>query len=641
MNLLSADHISKSYGIKPLFKQITLHIEAGDRIGLIGINGTGKSTLLKILAGIELPDEGEIRYMNGITIEYAAQNPRYDPEATILEQLFQGNAPEMVLLRKYQEVLKQCMAHPEDMKLQTKLAQLATELDALNGWAVEAEAKRILSKLGMDHFDARMGTLSGGQRKRTMLAASLLKPCDLLILDEPTNHLDTDAITWLEDYLAARKQSLIMITHDRYFLDRVVDRIIELDQASLYSYSGNYSYFLKKKAERLERLQAAERKRQNILRRELEWIQRGAKARTTKQKARIDRFEELQQNKLEMQETMQDISLEGSRLGKKVIELKNISKAVGGQQRISDFSFLIKKRDRIGIIGPNGSGKSTLLKMIAQQWEPDSGRIEYGTTVQIGFFSQENEEMDESMRVIEYIKEGAEHIRTADGSLRSASQMLEMFLFPAEAQWTPISKLSGGEKRRLYLLRILMEAPNVLLLDEPTNDLDIQTLTILEAYLDEFPGVVLTVSHDRYFLDRMAETILSFEGNGQIEHHVGNYSDYMRLRKQRELLHKEQHKSLSEPKPTSASSPSKSPRKKLKFSFKEQKEFDEIEDRIDQVEQQLEQVGSEINQAGADYEKLQQLTDKQQELEQKLEHLMERWTYLNELAEAIEQQKNS
>jgi len=615
MIIVNAEQISKSYGIKPLFDRISLSIETGDRIGLIGVNGTGKSTLLKILAGIEAPDDGRLSYANGASIAFLQQNPSYEADETVLSHVLKS-------------------VHIEDATL---LAE------------TEAEAKRILSKLGIEAFDARMGTLSGGQRKRTQLAAVLIQPADLLILDEPTNHLDTDAVDWLETYLLKLKSALLMITHDRYFLDRIASGMLELDHGTLYPYSGNYSTFLQKKAERLEMQHATESKRQNLLRGELAWMRRGARARTTKQKARIDRFHELEQAGPGQMDKEMDISLLGSRLGKKVIEIHKVTKSLGGRTLFRDFDYIVQKKDRIGIVGKNGRGKSTLLKLIAGKLQPDDGSVVIGTTVSIGYFSQESEEMDTSLRVIEYVKQAAERIQNADGTWVSASQMLELFLFTPETQWTPISKLSGGEKRRLYLLRILMASPNVLLLDEPTNDLDIQTLTVLESYLDDFPGAVITVSHDRFFLDRIATSILSFEDDAKIAHHVGNYSDYAELREQREaaegMLPPPSRATASSAGPSANGIPAdqgdadRKSRRSLKFSFNEQREYEQIDDRIAEAERRLEELGHAIGQVSSDYEQLQKLTQEQREQEKALEHLIERWTYLSELAEAIEQQK--
>ncbi len=637
MHLLSAEQLAKSYGMKRLFGQLNFYMEDGDRIGLIGINGTGKTTLLQILAGTETPDEGQIAYANGIRIAYLPQNPDYDPELTVLQQLFQGQAQLLQLLQDYEQKLAQVTSEPENEKLQQQLTELHTRLEAENAWQLETEAKKMLFKLGIELLAMKMGELSGGQRKRVLLAGVLIQPADLLILDEPTNHLDTDAIDWIEQYLNRTKTALLMITHDRYFLDRVVNRIIELDQGTLYGYEGNYSLFLEKKAERLEQSQASERKKANLFRSELAWIRRGARARSTKQKARIERFEQLKRDKPAALADELDISLAGSRLGKKGIELNYIGKTFEGRTIIRNFSYIVQRGDRIGVIGPNGSGKSTLLNMIAGLIQPDAGTVEIGSTVKIGYFSQEASEMDASQRVIDYVKEGAEQIKTADGSTISAAQMLERFLFPGELQWSPVGKLSGGEKRRLFLLRILMEGPNVLLLDEPTNDLDIQSLTVLESYLDDFAGAVIAVSHDRYFLDRVADSILAFEGQGSIRHHVGNYADYQEYRKQHGDPTEEEEKRGKTEKTQDPDADRKN--RGLRFSYKEQQEFAQIDERIAEAEAQLEKINEAINSAGSDFEKLQALTSERQELEQKLEALMDRWTYLNELAEEIERQK--
>ncbi len=511
--ILSAEKISKSYSEKILINEISIGINECDKIGLIGVNGTGKTTLLKVLAGNESYDTGKIIYANGIKIEYLPQNPDFVDGNTILEQIFKGNSPVMKLIREYEGALEMVRENPNNELHAKKLIALTQRMDSLDAWSIETEAKSILTKLGIIDFKADVGKLSGGQRKRIAIAGALITPADLLILDEPTNHIDNDAVDWLENYLNKRKGALLMVTHDRYLLDRVVNRIIELDGGRLYSYQANYSKYLEMKAEREELAGASERKRQSLIRRELEWIRRGAQARTTKQKARIERFEKLTEQQVHDDNSEIDIQVSFSRLGKKIIEVENISKCFPIGEIIRNFSYNLLRDDRIGIIGPNGFGKSTLLKIIAGRLKPDEGNVSIGETVKIGYFSQENDNMEQSnLRVIEYIREQAEAVTTNEGTI-SASQMLERFLFPQSVQWTPISKLSGGEKRRLHLLRILMKAPNVLMLDEPTNDLDIQTLTVLEEYLDEFPGAVIVVSHDRYFLDKVADHIFSFEGN--------------------------------------------------------------------------------------------------------------------------------
>ena len=642
MNILSAEGISKSYSEKILFNDISLGIGEGDKIGLIGINGTGKSTLLKVIAGLESTDTGRIIKGNSVRVGYLEQNPVFEAGTTVLQQVFNGPTPIMELLREYELVLKKSGENPEDKQLEKRILELMHKMDSMNAWAIESEAKTILTKLGIENFDADVVTLSGGQRKRIAMAGALINPTELLILDEPTNHIDNDSVDWLEKYLNTRKGALLMVTHDRYFLERVANRIVELDNGKLYSYQANYSKFLEMKAEREELEQASERKRQGLLRTELEWIRRGAQARSTKQKARIERFEKLQDISAPQQNDNIEIQVGCSRLGKKIIEIENIQKSYGDSVVIKDFSYILLRDDRIGIIGPNGIGKSTLLRLITGEVKPNSGDIEIGDTVKIGFFTQENVDMDQNLRVIEYIRQVAEQIETKNGSI-SASQMLERFLFPPSVQWTPISKLSGGEKRRLYLLSILMGAPNILLLDEPTNDLDIQTLTILESYLDEFPGAVITVSHDRYFLDRIATKIFSFEGDGHITKYAGNYSDY----KEYSLSHSDSVDVIKKRPEDNKDSNSQNKEDRqgqkerpIKFTFKEQKEFDEIDAKIAKQESDIEKIKAEIDNASSDFERLQELLAKQQQLEEQLEYSMERWTYLYELADKIEKSKN-
>lgn len=637
MNILSLENISKSYSEKTLIKDINLGINEGDKIGLIGINGTGKSTLLKIIAGVEQPDEGKIIINSSVNIEYLSQSPDFDNDASVLNQVFRGSSSVMQLIREYEDALEDLNEDPGNASFQKKLTQLNNRMDSANAWQIESEAKAVLTKLGITNFHERVGILSGGQKKRIALASSLISPSELLILDEPTNHMDNETIEWLEQYLNKRKGALLMITHDRYFLDRVTNRMIELDNGNLYSYSGNYSTFLEKKLEREEIEQANEKKRQSLFRKELAWIKRGAKARTTKQKARIDRFEKLSESGIETSADRLDISTASTRLGKKVIEIQGLNKQFEDKILINNFDYIVLKNDRVGIIGANGIGKSTLLNIITGKIKADSGTIDIGETVKIGYFSQENYEMNEEQRVIDYIKDAAEYVATADGERISASQMLERFLFSPEAQWTPISKLSGGEKRRLYLLRVLMEAPNVLLLDEPTNDLDIQTLTILEDYIDDFSGAVIIVSHDRYFLDRIVDKIFYYEGNGVIRQYTGNYSDYIDIVRNNEEDNsdekvKDEKKNKNE---------DRKKERQLKFSYKEQKEYDEIEEVISNVETEIESTEKEIDASASDYEALQKLLSKKEELENRLEYLMERWTYLSELAEEIEKNKKS
>lgn len=634
MNLLSIENISKSYGEKTLFANVTFGIDEGDKIGLIGVNGTGKSTFLKVIAGVDTADSGKITVGSSVQVEYLPQNPAFDDQATVLEQVFKGHSPVMQVLRDYEQALLDIEKHPDDPVCQKRLISLSQQMDAQNAWQLESDAKIILTKLGITDFSAIVSTLSGGQRKRVALASALINPADVLILDEPTNHIDNETVAWLEDYLAKRKGALLMVTHDRYFLDRVTNRIIELDKGKLYTYTGNYSNFLELKAEREEQQEASERKRQNILRNELAWIRRGAQARSTKQKARIERFEQLSAQTPEASQGQLEILVGASRLGRKIIELEQIGQTFEDRVLIKDFSYIVLKNDRVGIVGPNGSGKSTLLNIIAGRLTPDKGRVEVGQTVKIGYFSQESSEMNQDLRVIEYIKEEAHFLQTADGGTISAAQLLERFLFPPHLQWTPIAKLSGGEKRRLFLLRILMSAPNVLLLDEPTNDLDIQTLSILEDYLEEFPGAVITVSHDRYFLDKLADKIFAFEGQGVIKQYPGNYTDYHNRISVIETVTAgaEKTKGAAEKKPVIADKPKERPRK---LSFKEQREYEQIEEVIAGVEQELAAVNAAINAAGSNFELLQELTAKQQELDLRLNELLDRWTYLNELVEEL------
>lgn len=635
MNLISLENISKSYGEKVLFDNISLGINEGQKIGLIGINGTGKSTLLKLLAGYSVADAGNITTKNKLKVEALSQNTDFNGENTVMEQIFKGESPVIKVVRDYETVVNKLSINPEDEEAQRKLTEIASEMDALNAWNVESEAKTILTKLGIVNFNEKVKNLSGGQRKRIAMAGALIAPSDLLILDEPTNHIDDETVNWLETYLNGRKGSVIMVTHDRYFLDRVANVILELYKGKLYSYEGNYSKYLEAKLERLNLEEATEQKRQNLLRRELKWIRRGAKARSTKQKARIDRFEELKDKKVDLNNDNVEISVGSTRLGKKIVELKNICKGFENKKLISDFSYIINKEDRIGIIGPNGRGKTTLLKIISGKIAPDSGIVDIGETVKLGYFSQEYEDLDDKLRVIDYIKETAEYINTSDGTLISASQMLEKFLFPGALQYTPIGRLSGGEKRRLYLLKVLMEAPNVLLLDEPTNDLDIDTLNILEEYIEEFSGTVIAVSHDRYFLDKISNKIFAFEGNGKITEHTGNYTDYIEFHKAiEEIVEIPKEKKDIEKKIKSVKE------KPLKFTFKEQKEYEEIDNNISETEALIEKTNKEINGAGSNYVYLQELLTKKATEEEKLDGLMQRWVYLNELAEKINDNKS-
>ena len=611
MILLNATDISKSYTASPLLSNLSYAINEGDKIGLIGVNGTGKSTLLRITAGIEDADSGKIILTGGVRIGYLPQAPAYDPEKTVLEQA---------------------------------VSYLTREIAAEG----EYKCKSMLNQLGITDFEKKMNTLSGGERKRVAMAGIFTNECDILILDEPTNHIDSDTVEWLENYLKKFRGAIFMVTHDRYFLDRVTNVILELTGGRLYRHEGNYEVYLENRAAREEMALATERKRRTLYRRELEWMRRGAQARTTKAKGRIDRFHQLEESKLVVNNTALEMKSVSSRLGKKIIELEHVSKAFDGVPVISDFSYTVLRNDRIGIIGENGSGKSTLLKLISGELQPDSGSVEIGETVKIGYFSQENEHMDKSRRVIEYICDIAHNVKTEDGYI-SASQMLERFLFPPHMHSIPVSRLSGGEQRRLYLLGILMSAPNVLLLDEPTNDLDIDTLCILEDYLDSFAGAVIAVSHDRHFIDRIAEKTFVYEGEGHIAEYPGGYSDWVERRAAGLAAEKNAGKSggktaASDGKQTDSTSQAGRTDavrpKKLKFSYKEQREFETIDDDIAALESAIEEVDGRIAEAGSDYCKLQELTVKRDELTAALDEKMERWVYLNDLAEKIEAQKS-
>ena len=640
MNLISLENISKNYSEKTLLNNISLGINEGEKIGLIGVNGTGKSTLLKIIAGVEESESGNIIKANKVRIEYLPQNPYYDEEATVLEQVFKGTSSEMQLIGQYQDILEKINIS-YDEKLNEKLLNLQSKMDDLNLWDLESEAKTVLMKLGIKDFNQKVKELSGGQRKRVSLASALITPCELLILDEPTNHLDNDTIDWLEEYLNKFKGSLLMITHDRYFLDRVTNRILELDKGRLFSYDGNYSHFLEKKAERLDLEQSSELKRQNLLRKELAWVRRGAKARTTKQKARLQRFDELVNADKHIIDEKLDISVGSSRLGNKIIEIHNISKSFENKKIIDKLEYTLARHDRIGIIGKNGLGKSTLINILNGKIKPDSGSIEIGETVKIGCFSQDDSHMHPDMRAIDYVKEESDYITTADGTKITASQMCEKFLFDGTMQYTYIRKLSGGERRRLHLLRVLMSAPNVLLLDEPTNDLDIETMTILEDYLDSFDGIVITVSHDRYFLDRVVRRIFSFEGNGVIRQYEGGYTDYINKKKENEtpeenIFSNSKSKNSSEDK--NGKSDYKNRNKKLKFSYNEQREYETIEDDISKLEEKLEKLDDEMNKNATNSVKLKELIDSKEETETLLMEKMNRWEYLEDLAKKIEEQ---
>lgn len=631
MNIITLENVSKSFGDRTLFSDVSLIIEDNDKIGLIGINGTGKSTLLKLIADVDSTDTGSIKKHGNVSIQYLSQEPEFDPLATVIEQVFKSESEAMNVVREYEVLLDEMEKNPSDESLQNKFTKISSKMDSLNAWELESKVKTVLTKLGISDFNKKMGTLSGGQKKRVALASCLISPSELLILDEPTNHMDNETIEWLESFLKERKNAVLMITHDRYFLDRVVKKTIELDCGTLHTYSGNYSEFLEKKAERKDLEKAMERKRQNLYKRELEWIRRGAQARSTKQKARIQRFEEIKNSKLNLFDNKVEMSSASSRLGKKIINLSNISKSFDSNKLISDFSYTLLRDDRIGIVGKNGIGKSTLLNIITGNLTPDSGEIETGITVKVGYFSQESEAMDDSLRAIEYIKEGAEFVTTASGDTITASQMMENFLFDKEMQWTYIAKLSGGEKRRLFLLRILMSAPNILILDEPTNDLDLDTLKVLENYIDDFDGAVIAVSHDRYFLDRVSNRIFSFEGNAKILEHTGNYSDFVEFKQRTE-------QEIVKEKPTEEKK-QREVNRQLKFSYKEKLEYESLEPEISKLEDKLEQFDLELEANSSDFLKLQEIMEAKEAVEEELLIKMERWEELSELAQKIEDQK--
>lgn len=641
MNLITLENISKSYSEKILANNVSLGINEGEKIGLIGVNGTGKSSFLKIVAGVEEPDEGTVTKGNRVRIEYLAQTPDYDDNATVLEQVFKGNSEEMRILREYEELLEKIDKGEVKENDSERLIRLQGKIDALNLWDMESEAKNVLTKLGITNFEEKVGNLSGGQKKRIMLAAALITPCELLILDEPTNHLDNETISWLEEYLNSRKGALLMITHDRYFLDRVTNRILELDRGRLFSYDGNYSVFLEKKMERIAIEKASEEKRQNLMRKELAWVRRGAKARTTKQKARLQRFDELVNQEGFIENENIEISVMGTRLGKKIIEIEHLNKSFGDKKIVDDFNYIVLRSDRIGIVGPNGIGKSTLMGMIEGKVAPDSGEIIKGETVKIACFSQEDTHMHPEMRAIDYIKEAGEYLQTATGERITASQMCEKFLFDGTLQWTIIGMLSGGERRRLHLLRVLMEAPNVLLLDEPTNDLDIETLNRLEDYLDDFGGVVITVSHDRYFLDRICNKIFSYKGNGKIDIYTGNYGDYLLSKEEEVVNNKEKEVAVDKNKKEPSVDKNKNKGKVLKFSFKEQREFETIDEEIMTLEEKIEELDSLMAKHASEYGRLQELMEEKSKVEEELAFKYERWEYLNELAAQIEENKKN
>ncbi|MBQ8280654.1 MAG: ABC-F family ATP-binding cassette domain-containing protein [Roseburia sp.] len=615
MNIINVENITKVYTERELFSKASFYVQEREKIGIVGINGTGKSTLLKIVAGLEEPDEGSVIRANHVVINFLPQNPVFDAEKSVLE-----NVMEKII---------------------------TTDMDETHRWSMESEAKALMLKLGISDFEQKCGELSGGQKKRLVLVAAVLKPCDVLVMDEPTNHLDYDMVEWLEEFLRNWRGALLMVTHDRYFLDSVCNRIVEVDRGSIYSYDTNYSGFLALKAQREEYARASERKRQSILRKEIEWMQRGARARSTKQKAHIQRYEALRDQEGIKEVQKLEMSSLSTRLGRSTIEINNVSKAFGDIVCVKDFTYILLKGDRIGFVGKNGCGKTTLMKMIAGFLEPDSGTIEVGQTVKIGYYGQEIVFPNPEQRVIDYIKDTAEYVRTEDG-LVSASSMLERFLFPAEQQYSPIGKLSGGEKRRLNLLRVLMEAPNVMILDEPTNDLDTETLAILEDYLDNYDGIVVTVSHDRYFLDRIVRRVFAFDGEGKITQYEGGYTDYMMKRPQemneissiglkntKNSAGAETNGSATDLEAKKDSRETWGHQKKLKFTFKEQKEYETIEADIEKLENDIAQLDAEMAKNASNYGKLNALSQEKEQKEELLMEKMERWEYLENLATQI------
>jgi ATP-binding cassette subfamily F protein uup len=610
MNVLTAENLTKAYSERVLLDHVSFSLQAGEKVGVIGINGMGKSTLLRIVAGAEEPDEGVVITGNSIRIGYLPQEPEFGETETVLSAALCG-----------------ALRNRED-------------------FGKESEAKSMLMKLDFTDLDQPVRELSGGQKKRVALAHVLLQPADILVLDEPTNHLDSAMSGWLEEWLLRFRGTLLMVTHDRYFLDRVSSRIVEVDRGAIYSYPGSYSEYVRLKEERLDMEKASERKRQSILRTELQWLARGARARSTKQKAHIQRIERLQKTEAPAEQKQVEMSSLSSRMGRKTLEASEICKSFGDRILIDHFSYLFLKNDRIGIIGPNGCGKTTLLKILTGKAEPDSGEVSAGTTIKTGYFSQENEYMDLSQRAIEYIRDVAEYVETAEGKI-TASALMERFLFDGTQQWTRIEKLSGGEKRRLQLLHVLMGAPNVLVLDEPTNDLDIRTLTILEDYLDSFSGIVVVVSHDRYFLDRTVRRIFAFEENGKLRQYEGGYSDYLAAREQREAARQEKQAG-SEKKEAMAGRDAAGGNavrgktcheEKLKFSYKEQREFETIDQEIEELEKRIAFLDQEMENASSQYARLTELTAQKDETQQELDRKMERWVYLSELAEKIEAQR--
>jgi ATP-binding cassette subfamily F protein uup len=647
MSIITLQSVQKDFGIKEILRDASFSLDANDKVGLIGTNGSGKSTLLKMIAGLEPIDAGQILVNSGAKIIYLPQQPDLDENHTVLEQVFADSGENMALVREYEEISDKLAHYPEDNQLMSRLSVVMQRMDATGAWELETNAKIILSKLGITDFNATVGTLSGGYRKRIALATALLSEPDLLLMDEPTNHLDANSVEWLQSYLHRYRGALLLITHDRYFLDRVTNRIIEIDRGDIYTYSGNYSYYLEKKAEAEESAVSSQRKFQGVLRRELEWLKRGPKARSTKQKARIDRIRDMQATEFKQAQGKVDIATASRRIGKKVIKLNNISKGYGDafgnpfgvRTLIKDFTYEFSPEDRIGIIGGNGAGKSTLMDIITGRVQPDAGSVDIGATIHIGYFDQHSEELltalNENQRVIDYIKEEGEHVKIADGTKITASQMLERFLFPGNQQYAPIHKLSGGEKRRLFLLRVLMSAPNVLILDEPTNDLDVQTLAVLEEYLEDFNGCVIVVSHDRYFLDRTVDTIFALEEGGVIRQYPGNYSVYLDYKKAEEEKQQATNNTKEKPKNQQtqpAESQAKETTKKKRLSTWERREFEQLEDKIAQLEaEKAEAEKAMANVPAGNYTQVQKLYEQVEALKQAIDQATERWLELAEI----------